>query len=432
MKKRDVFLFGAGAVIDWKGPTTSWLTERIRKTGHKTASGQCITDKIYEALVEKCKLKEDDVNFETIISVVEELIVYYAGYTGTESQLSLTSPFLVPSPLLKAMIPAAKSEEETGQRFGPSSKYRLILEGEATPEQYFLRDLLAKVISQVMADVGAYSYYSNSKKGIVENKANEPLNDAFTNWVKASLHSEKVARIYTLNYDRLFKIILENRGVPLFEGFTNTGAAIDPNACYRPDLSRLYEHDISCHYNLHGSANWHVSSLNKWGMPSHEYFLTISGPLITGNGDVASIQIEKGKNIVLTPIITGYQKAQKTAVTPFKQMQAAFDKDCMFADNLFIIGYSFGDAHINESIRNALKFNEGLQVTIVDPNFIKGGMYGKLWEDLFSHTQHTPEPLCTDEQARGLYTCLQGRIRVHTRYFSDFLRKVAPLASQEA
>ncbi|WP_161891159.1 SIR2 family protein [Pontibacter russatus] len=427
MKKRDVFLFGAGAVIGWKGPTTNYLTERVRKTGHKIKSGQYITDIIYQALVEVCKLKKDEVNFETIISVVEELIVYYTGFSGSESKLSLTSPFLSPSALLNDIIHIERRENEGEQPTNINYKYRLIFEGDAAPEQHILRGLLTKIISQIMADVLDYSYYSVSKKVIVENEANKQLNDAFARWIKASLYPERVARIYTLNYDRLFKIVLENRGVPLFEGFTNTGAAIEPNAYHRPDLKRLYEHDFSCHYNLHGSASWHVSSLNRQNMPSHEYFLAINGPLITGNGDVATVQIEKGKNIILTPIITGYQKAQKTAITPFKQMQAAFDKDCMFADNLFIVGYSFGDAHINESIRNALKENEELQVTIVDPNFIKGDMYGKLWEDLFSHTNYVPEPMCTDQQGRDLYSCLKGRIRVYTKFFADFLKEVAPL-----
>ncbi|MCJ8166037.1 SIR2 family protein [Pontibacter sp. E15-1] len=427
MKKRDVFLFGAGAVIDWKGPTTNYLTERIRNTGGKTKTGQYITDKIYQILLEECKLKKDEVNFETVISVVEELIVYYTGYSGTDSKLSLAFPFLSPSALLNDIINIEKKDEKGNQLTNLSSNYRLILEGEDTPEQYFLKGQLTKIISLIMADVINYSYYTNSKKVIVENESNKQLNDAFANWIKISLSSERVVRIYTLNYDRLFKVILENRGVPLFEGFTNTGAAIEPNAYHRPDLKRLYEHDFSCHYNLHGSASWHVSSLNKHGMPSHEYYLTNNGPLITGNGDVATIQIEKGKNIILTPIITGYQKTQKTAITPFKQMQAAFDKDCMFANHLFIIGYSFGDAHINESIRNALKENEELQVTIVDPNFIKGNMYGKLWEDLFSHTSFIPEPMCTDQKERGLYTCLQGRIRVYTKFFSDFLEGIAPL-----
>src|SRR6202035_1558321 len=80
----------------------------------------------------------------------------------------------------------------------------------------------------------------------------------------------------------------------------------------------------------------------------------------------ASVQIEKGKTLLVTSIVTGYQKAQRGMITPFKQMQAAFDRDCCFADEIYVIGYSFGDEHINESMRTAIRHNEKLKITIVD------------------------------------------------------------------
>lgn len=45
-------------------------------------------------------------------------------------------------------------------------------------------------------------------------------------------------------------------------------------------------------------------------------------------------------------------------ITLFKQMQAAFDRDCCFADELIIVGYSFGDEHINGSVKTALRYNK--------------------------------------------------------------------------
>ena len=39
----------------------------------------------------------------------------------------------------------------------------------------------------------------------------------------------------------------------------------------------------------------------------------------------------------------------------------------MSADDLFIIGYSFGDAHINVSIKTALKCNKDLKLHFIDP-----------------------------------------------------------------
>jgi len=44
--------------------------------------------------------------------------------------------------------------------------------------------------------------------------------------------------------------------------------------------------------------------------------------------------------------------------------------DCFTADNIFIIGYSFNDEHINESIRMALIYNKSLTIHILDCDFL--------------------------------------------------------------
>jgi hypothetical protein len=51
MKKRSVFLFGAGAAISWKGPFTSEITQLIRESGFKTNDGTRITEFIYQTLI---------------------------------------------------------------------------------------------------------------------------------------------------------------------------------------------------------------------------------------------------------------------------------------------------------------------------------------------------------------------------------------------
>lgn len=94
-KKRNVYLFGAGAVIDWGGPKTicdgnelTFLPERdsgeiknriccfthlIRNIGFQCKSGDRISNKIFEILKNN-GVSEKEINFETIINVIEELI----------------------------------------------------------------------------------------------------------------------------------------------------------------------------------------------------------------------------------------------------------------------------------------------------------------------------------------------------------------------
>ncbi len=87
---------------------------------------------------------------------------------------------------------------------------------------------------------------------------------------------------------------------------------------------------------------------------------------------------------MVTNIITGFQKAQKAMITPFKQMQAAFDKDCFFSEEIYIIGYSFGDEHINATLRTALRHNDKLKIIIVDPFFMENNFDVLFISKLFS------------------------------------------------
>jgi len=69
--KRNIFLFGAGAIIDWGGPITSELTDSIVEYGFKAKDGKTITFHIKQILEQD----GHSVNFETILSVIEELII---------------------------------------------------------------------------------------------------------------------------------------------------------------------------------------------------------------------------------------------------------------------------------------------------------------------------------------------------------------------
>ena len=77
-KPSKVFLFGAGAVLPWGAPKTSDLTKLVLKSGFKIkGSDITITQFIYNTLKER-KYAPEDINFETIINVIEEFISYYS------------------------------------------------------------------------------------------------------------------------------------------------------------------------------------------------------------------------------------------------------------------------------------------------------------------------------------------------------------------
>ena len=175
--------------------------------------------------------------------------------------------------------------------------------------------------------------------------------------------------MYTLNYERNFKIILEKGlRINVFEGFEAVADVNYEDRIPSNTLRILTDFDCHCHYNLHGSIYWHIESENQNGFLAPEYFLTGYGNL-TINNDHPVVQSEKGKTILVSNFITGYQKLQKGAITPFRQMKYAFDRDCITADYIYIIGYSYGDEHINAAIGEAIKYSPEVKLVFVDPTF---------------------------------------------------------------
>ena len=370
-ENRLVILFGAGAAIAWGAPRTADLTTTIRNSGdHFTCihSGQKITEFIYQTLISTGH-SESGVNFETIINVIEEFIVHYSYFDRKGELPSLNKAFFsskFENEILNFSVNGEKRHTyklnipngETYNLANPS------LNNES-PEEFFFQHLLNVLIGNINADVIPYAYHSNTHSALLKPE-NHTLNSSFQNWI-GKLSSSSICRMYTLNYDRIFKILAEIIEISVFDGF-ECGEFI-PEDGIKPNVGRiLTDFDSHTHYNLHGCSFWEVNSrdentelLNPW--ISLQPF-TILG---SSSNENAVVQIEKGKSIVISNIVTGYQKAQKSFITPFKQMQAAFDKDCYLADEIYIIGYSFGDAHINTSIKAALTNNVNARIHLIDP-----------------------------------------------------------------
>ncbi len=389
MKKKSVFLFGAGAVLDWGGPLTlcnrenyeiipdhgtgqvknrsCCLTHRVTTTGFFDKNGERISNKIYKAL--KTKKPYAYVNFETIINVVEDLYAYWSARTSKESNNIYgivdiddelkdyhyfeTAPAQV-SHLYSIIIPGG---------FGFSSSDTNLISIDIDPRVKYYELLLNELLSGIIGQVSKYGYTS-PEHNVIDNPFNDTLNANFGKWIKSFLNKKSSIRFYTINYDDIFKVLLEKHKVSVFDGFFE----YDKDVYYAEnDLTGvvLDEHE-NIHYNLHGFAFWKVEELNLNQIPGYRYLKFIPGIINNSN---ASTQIEKGKKILLSNIISGFQKVQKTAISPFRQFFSALDKDCFEAEDLFIIGYSFGDEHINDIIRNAKRYNHKMQITLINPTF---------------------------------------------------------------
>lgn len=378
-KKRTVILFGAGAVIPWGGPSTSELTELV--TG-KSSTYCCldseisVTAHIYKTLKQN-KYTNEHINFETIINVIEELILHYAQFEPQDEIPSINSVFFQPKYFKEYSNFSIRNggEKRHGYKLDiPLNKeyvYSLSAYNHETPEQLYFMNLLRDIIAGINSRVMKYAYHPTDKP------ENEIVNTNFQKWIKDLVEENNLIRMYTLNYDRIFKILTEKINIPIFEGF-ECGAEL-PYSNIDPDVRRIVEDQNSyTHYNLHGSSFWEVLAHDEDSQLFNPYITLSDGTILKSSVEDPSIlQMDKGKNILLTNIITGYQKTQKSFVTPFRQMQAAFDKDCLIADEIWIVGYSLGDAHINTSIKTALKYNPKMKLILIDPAYDGVDNYNK-------------------------------------------------------
>jgi len=275
----------------------------------------------------------------------------------------------------------------------------------------FLNDSLATIKSQILK----YSYYTSGHNKILK-PTNEIINKQFCQWMNKLVNQDYTLRMYTLNYDRAFKILLQTSGLEVFEGFNLNGTAVDYNQSIPPNLPRIIsDFDSHIHYNLHGSAYWNLKILNSNGLSGYEFHLVPSGEI---DAPAGTITFEKGKRLLLSSIITGYQKVQRTATSPFRQMFSAFDRDCFEVGRLYIVGYSFGDEHINDIVRNARKYNNKLEIVLIDPNFDEN----KFYTEFILHWGTPTMPPYQDAGPKEIVSN-EFNVRIIKEKFGDFLQE---------
>lgn len=217
----------------------------------------------------------------------------------------------------------------------------------------------------------------------------------------------------------LEKIMLMKLSVCFEEFYESKKAYYDARANV---LRILTDTESNVHYNLHGSAYWKVLPTDKSKLPNPEIVLG-EGIHLASNDEQSTLQIEKGKTLFVSNIITGFQKSQRTVLTPFRQMQSAFDKDCLTADKITIVGYSFNDEHINEALKTALRYNENLTLEIIDPSFIENEMdlhFALKFFPFVKSRQIKPKKI-----SENYFSYFDNKFKVFTVRFSDFLSEQA-------
>lgn len=149
------------------------------------------------------------------------------------------------------------------------------------------------------------------------------------NWI-ASADRDKPVEIFTTNYDLLIEQALEETRVPFFDGFPGSRKPFfDPFAI---------EHDAfpsrwARVWKLHGSINWRCTE---------EKEKTVCRTLDDSFG-----------TLTIHPSHMKYEQSRKM---PYLAMMDRLKKFIASSESvLFILGYSFGDEHLNDLIRHSLQ-----------------------------------------------------------------------------
>ena len=168
----------------------------------------------------------------------------------------------------------------------------------------------------------------------------------------------KRVNLFTLNYDTLVEQATDAEGVVLLDGFVGTTRRVFRPESYEHDLyfpaetteGRVHRFDRVLHlYKLHGSITWVAEAPtleDPYGVATRSFSAQSPDPLL----------------IYPTPT-----KFAEMLGMPYAELFRRFAATITRPQSvLFVVGYGFGDEHVNAIIRQALAV-PSFTLVVVDP-----------------------------------------------------------------
>lgn len=179
---------------------------------------------------------------------------------------------------------------------------------------------------------------------------------------KVSLRNKDLSRInvFTTNNDLFNETSLDNINVNYINGFIGGINRFFNPAFFNYSFSKRMDTSMDKYepvenmvylYKLHGSINWIEDDSN------HNSFFDIKE--VTSKSEIKHIE---NNNVLIYPTPT---KQDKSLGSPYTEMFREFQKKLLEQNSvLFIIGYGFNDAHVNNIIHQALATNSSINIVI--------------------------------------------------------------------
>lgn len=286
-KKRIGFLFGAGSSLAIKNEN-SLTVPAIGKMTSETVEEISLRNEKYKTALEEIKVElgEKNFNVETILSNLEQKAAFIAN----------------------GILNTLNKEEFKG----------LIQE---------IKKAVREKVSVHIRTLGDISTKKEFKQIVTKNIVKELVQTDFANWIGQAERKYPI-EIFTTNYDFLFELGLEHKGIPYYDGFCGSlRAFFNPESV--EDISFLSRQTKL--WKLHGSLGWHYDK-------DMEKILRVS---------------PDDNDILIYPSTLKYKESKKQ---PYESLMDRLTNFLKQDDAILITcGYSWGDEHINSRIISALK-----------------------------------------------------------------------------
>ena len=360
-KRRVTVLLGAGAMIEATGVGTGTITKKVLEAGkHEKLNGHI---SVLEQFANDFNQKHArdrygrNANFEDLFDLLEEL----AGYTYTEY---IDSASIILSDLKKVY------KDNVDYRV-VSSLRRKVLDA--------INLTVASYDQQYSGNSGCNDSYNGNCAGACDNNCNNTCKDIcddacsggcdstwMTNFFHNYIKREKVALdVFNLNYDTWIEQILEPYGYE--DGFAPVEGYDDfQRFIVTKYLNHGNKHTIS---HLHGSICFDVPAfkpkdINMFMNEEQEYTLYkykdfSAAEAFRKRRTMSDMKSQSGHVIFPVNIITGRMKTDKILWAPMQVYMYGLIKALMENEELFIIGYGFGDQYINHLLFQYLQKHRG-------------------------------------------------------------------------
>jgi len=173
-----------------------------------------------------------------------------------------------------------------------------------------------------------------------------------------NINCNNMLDIFNLNYDYTIENILKDKYINGFKNTHNGHYVFEPTTITNTEQTRLMHLHGCITYGYTRQPFTYNDSHNGSSDVFHDTLLDLVdyGPfgekeaidtLVFGNAQFT----QAGEELMRCPIITGLNKTNKILYFPFSTYYSIFNNAIITNERLIIVGYSFGDDHINRLLQ---------------------------------------------------------------------------------